>query len=370
MRKVATFFGILLLVSLPVFAQDESQDKTDENSSASFHHEQWSDYRVGAGDTLEIQVVDVPELNQTVDVSGAGEISLQPVGNLKVSDMTAEELEDAIAAAFQQKGLLKNPEVLVYVRNYRAKRIYVTGELAFPGEFVISKGLTVLDGILLAGGVAPTADRYAYIQRRKTGPKFTSPPPASVVKNPAVASEDSEVFRVDLEPLKQGKPPVPDLALQAGDYVIVPRRTLQFFYVMGEVLRPLNYILPMAEPLHVSQAIAGAGGPTTTAKISDGLLIRTDEKGERHETKVDFKKILKGEEEDPLVQANDVIFIPGSKIRTIGEGYIRAANAMIGQAAFRIGRMYQLPRRPTTPTTAPDQLPSADQTQGFTQIPN
>ena len=355
MRKAATFFGILLLVSLPIFAQDESQDNTDENSPASFHYEQWSDYRVGAGDTLEIQVVDVPQLNQNVEVSGSGEITVQPVGPLKVLDMTAAELEDAVAAALQAKGMLKNPEVLVYVRNYRAKKVYVTGELAFPGEFVISKGLTVLDGILLAGGVGPAADRFAYIHRRTSGSSVNAPPSASVVKRPDLPRQGTEILRVDLQPLKEGKPPSPDLPLQAGDYLIVPRRTLDFYYVMGEVIRPLDYLMPRDKPLRISEAIAGAGGPTTTAKVSEGVLIRSDQTGERHEIKVDFKKVLEGKQEDILVQPNDVIFIPGSIIKTIGEGYIRAANAMIAGAAFRVGRSYQLPSRPSTP---PDQLPN------------
>lgn len=364
MRLTATLIVSALLCWLPAFGQDQGDDSSATTTAAtettpeSFHYEQWSDYRVGAGDTLEIQVADVPELTQTVDVSGAGEITVHPLGPVKVMDMTAAELEDALAAAFQQKGLLNHPEVLVYVRKYRAQRIYVTGELAFPGEFVISKGLTVLDGILLAGGVAPAAGRYAYVHRQTSGPNVTGPPPANVVERPEVPRKGTEIVRVDLQPLKEGRPPVPDVPLKAGDYLIVPRRTLEFYYVMGEVNRPLDYLLPRDRPLHVSQAIAGAGGPTTTAKMSEGILVRYDQKGERHEIHVDFKKILEGEQEDVVVQPNDVIFIPGSIIKTIGEGYVRAANAMVAGAAFRIGRSYQLPNRSDRPTTPPDQLPN------------
>lgn len=360
MRIAATLIVSVLFCGLPALGQDQTDanSTTTETTPESFHYEQWADYRVGGGDTLEIQVADVPELTQTVDVSSTGEITIHPVGTMKVLDMTAGELEDAVAAAFQQKGLLKDPQVLVYVRHYRAKKIYVTGELAFPGEFVISKGLTVLDGILLAGGVGPAANRFAYIHRRTSASSVTVPPSANIIEHPETAREGVEILRVDLQPLKEGKAPVPDLQLQAGDYLIVPRRSLEFYYVMGEVVRPLDYLLPRDRPLRVSQAIAGAGGPTNTAKVSEGILIRTDAEGERQEIQVNFTKIIKGEQEDIVVQPNDVIFIPGSIIKTIGEGYVRAANAMIAGAAFRIGRSYQLPNRSSRASTPPDQLPN------------
>jgi protein involved in polysaccharide export with SLBB domain len=342
MRQAPIPYILLFLALFPVlYGQDQGN-----TPQPVFHYERWEDYRVGVGDTLEVQVVDVPQLNQTVEVSASGEIVLHPVGALHVLDLTAAELETAIADALKERNLLQEPQVLVFVREYRAKRIYVSGELAFPGEFVMSRNLTALDAILLAGGLTPFADRYGYVHRRTADGVPAGPPPTGLIESPDVPREGVEIVQIDLLPLAEGRAPVPDVMLRAGDFVIVPRRTLQFYFVLGEVNQPLNYVYPQNRALMASQAIAGAGGPTRTAKMSEGIVVRYDADGNRHEMKVDFKALLEDRQQDFEVKPNDVIFIPGSKIRTIGEGYVMAANAMIAGTAFRVGRHYQLPDRP------------------------
>ncbi len=59
-----------------------------------------------------------------------------------------------------------------------------------------------------------------------------------------------------------------------------------------------------------------------TAKMNSGLLVRYDELGARQELAVNFSDIFKGKKMDFPIQSNDVIFIPGSNIRTIGYGLL------------------------------------------------
>ena len=71
-----------------------------------------------------------------------------------------------------------------------------------------------------------------------------------------------------------------------------------------------------------TQAISQAGGPSKTAKLSKGLIVRYDNAGVRQELSVDFSSILKGAKSDIPIKPNDVVFIPGSNIKTVGYGIL------------------------------------------------
>ena len=56
-----------------------------------------TDYRIGPLDVLEISVFQVPDLNKTVKVTGAGQISMPLVGIINAGGKTVSELQDDIA---------------------------------------------------------------------------------------------------------------------------------------------------------------------------------------------------------------------------------------------------------------------------------
>jgi hypothetical protein len=58
--------------------------------------------------------------------------------------------------------------------------------------------------------------------------------------------------------------------------------------------------------------------------VSGGILVRYDDKGARQEIQVDFGDILKGKTEDFVVRPNDIVFVPGSKIKTLTTGLVTA----------------------------------------------
>ena len=53
-------------------------------------------------------------------------------------------------------------------------------------------------------------------------------------------------------------------------------------------------------------------------KLSDDLLVRYDAKGDRQQRPVNFAEILKGKQEDFLVEANDIVFVPSSNMKNLG----------------------------------------------------
>jgi len=302
------------------------------------------DYRVGTGDQLEIQVVGHGDLNQTLRISNTGEISYPSLGLIKVTDLTVFDVEAVIADKFREKQLILQPEVLVFVREYQAKKIYVTGAVTNPGEFIMSRNLTVMEALLLAGGLEFNAADQALIHRRQSQGAGAAVP--VITDNPSVPAPGVEIVTVDLTPLKQGRLLEQTVTLEQGDVLVVPETRMNPFFVVGEVITPQNYYYRPGRDLLVSQAISWAGGPTPTAKLSDGMLVRYDALGNREELNVDYQAILEGRQEDFAIQPYDIIFIPGSKLRTLSVGLLGLTDTMVMQATFRVGRTYQLPDAP------------------------
>jgi polysaccharide export outer membrane protein len=297
-----------------------------------------NDYQVGPGDLLEIQVVTQSDLTQTLRVSSSGEISYPTLGMIAVGGLTVFEIETAIAARLREKGFLKEPDVLVSVREYQAKVIYVSGSVLNPGQFIMSQDLTVAHAILLAGGLQYNAADDALLHRRAPAPANGSPGTTQ-----SGEPQTGEPLRIDLRPLKEGRFYELSMPMKNGDVLVIPDVTQHAYYVVGEVYEPRNYFYQPGQTVTASQAISVAGGPMPTAKLSNGMLVRFDSAGRRTETKVDFSGILRGNQDDFVIQENDVLFIPGSKVKTITSGLLSMTDQMVMSTAFRIGRTYQLP---------------------------
>ncbi|HVF29751.1 MAG TPA: polysaccharide biosynthesis/export family protein, partial [Pyrinomonadaceae bacterium] len=102
-------------------------------------------YRIGYQDTLEVQVFRHPELNQRVNISSNGTISLFRL-NEKVLAVckTERELADDIAAAYR-KDYLRNPEVTVTAVEQRSQAFAVIGAVIKPGQFMIGRQVRLLE---------------------------------------------------------------------------------------------------------------------------------------------------------------------------------------------------------------------------------
>jgi len=87
--------------------------------------------------------------------------------------------------------------------------------------------------------------------------------------------------------------------------------------VLGDVERPGGFIIDRRSSLSVMQALALAEGIKSSASIKNVHLIRTtDEK--KQDIPLNLKLILQSKRPDPLLQAGDIIFIPGSLTRGMG----------------------------------------------------
>lgn len=119
-------------------------------------------YRLGSGDKIRVIVYGENDLGGEFSVSGDGTISMPLIGDVQAAGCTATELQTKIANALLQ-GYLKDPKVNVEILTFRP--FYILGEVAHPGEYPFSNGMTVERAVATASGYTYRADhKKAFIK--------------------------------------------------------------------------------------------------------------------------------------------------------------------------------------------------------------
>jgi polysaccharide export outer membrane protein len=128
-------------------------------------------YRFYPGDEVEITVLSAPELTRRVTIAPDGRIDLPLIDPLLAADRTAEELRDALLAAYARD--LRTPELEVTATGYGSNQVYVAGEVSRAGVYEFRGPIDPLQAIALAGGFLNTARRQevVIISRVPGGPR-------------------------------------------------------------------------------------------------------------------------------------------------------------------------------------------------------
>jgi polysaccharide export outer membrane protein len=231
MQKI--LFSLTLLFSL-LFSFSINPAIADEKN----------DYRIGAGDVLDISVFRSPDLKLQSRVSGQGNINFPLIGEVKVEGKTASEVEKDISKSMIDKALIKSPQVNVKILEYNSKLVIVLGNVAKPGSYPLEKNMQLMEVLALAGGITPNGSEVVSITSKKEN--------ATVTKS------------YDIRNIFNGGQEFINPQIQANDVVYVPN--FPQFYVYGEVAKPGVY--KIEQNLRVSQALALSGGlsPKGTTK--------------------------------------------------------------------------------------------------------
>jgi polysaccharide export outer membrane protein len=294
----------------------ETQTPDDRRKTVASPPENDAEYHLGAGDLIEITVFGVEELRQTIRLNASGIVKLPLLDPIKAAGLTPAELDQKITALLAD-GVVNNPNVSVFVKEYRSQPVYVLGSVRSPGEYQVSVQLRVVDALSLAGGLLPTAGDEATIER---------PSPDG----------GQEIIKINVKELIDKGDLSHNIVVRGGDVLNVPERVTETVYVVGEVNRPGAFGKQPKAQWRVSQVLAYAGGPMKTAKLGSGVLIRYDETGARKQIPLDLGRILQGKQEDLVVRADDIIFVPSSNLKDVGYGILHIVPGMITSLPYMI----------------------------------
>ena len=183
-----------------------------------------SSYRIGADDTLEIVVFQVPELSRTVQVDSNGQFTLPFVGTVNAGGQTTDELTKMLTDRLGS-GYLRDPQVTVMVKQAVSQRVTIDGGVVKPGVYSLSGPTTLVQAIALANG---PDTRIANVKKvavfRTTGGQRTSQ-------------------TYDLSRIRNGSDPDP--RVQPDDIIVVDiSGTRSFFAYFGSTLPVLSIFRP------------------------------------------------------------------------------------------------------------------------------
>jgi polysaccharide export outer membrane protein len=252
-----------------------------------------------AGDLVEVNVYNVPELTTKARISSAGEVYLPLIDSVHVAGLSAEEAGGLIQKRLSDGGFVKNPHVTLFVDQYASQGASVLGEVSRPGVYPVPGEQRLFDLVSAAGGFTEKAGRGITITHRTQSEKpITVPLSRNVSDNPES-----------------------NIPILPGDTIIVHKADL--VYVVGDVGRPSGFLMGRGR-MTVLQAIALAGGTTRTANLGGTRIIRDGPNGST-ETPVPLKKILNAKAPDVTMQADDILFIPTSTAKAITGRTLEAA---------------------------------------------
>ena len=125
---------------------------------------------IGVEDVLTINVWKEPEMSKVLPVRPDGMITLPLIGEIKAAGLTPVQLQDEIAASL--KKLMSDPQVTVIVTEVRSLAFNIVGQVQKPGYYPLTRRMTVLDAIALAGGFQPFAkQKKVYVLRTNAAGK-------------------------------------------------------------------------------------------------------------------------------------------------------------------------------------------------------
>ncbi len=242
-----------------------------------------SEYALGAGDMIRVQVFQNPDLTIEARVSEAGTISYPLIGMVQLGGLSIGAAEQKIADGLMGGGFVRKPQVNIILLQVRGSQVAVLGQVNRPGRFPLETLNTRLSDMLAAaGGAIPGSGAFA------GGDDVVI----------VTGIRDGKPFRkeIDIPSLYLNDKPDNDILLKGGDSIFVPRAPV--FYIYGEAQRPGVYRIERG--MTVMQALATGGGPTTRGSEKRVRLNRKNANGSTEEVSPQMT--------DPVLP-NDVLYI-------------------------------------------------------------
>ncbi|HMF52892.1 MAG TPA: polysaccharide biosynthesis/export family protein, partial [Edaphobacter sp.] len=233
------------------------------------------------------------------------------IGTLQVKGLTLEQTERLIEQKLIAGGMYRNPQVNLQITDSPNQVVTIAGEIHAVVPIVGQRRL--MDVISIGGGLTPLSSHVITIQR----PSLDQP------------------IVVDLgnDPLKSAQSDIP---IFAGDTILVARTGA--VYMIGAFKSVGAVPLQQNTPLTLMQAATIAGGPGFEGKMNDLHLIRTIGTN-RTVVRLDMDRVLKGRDPDPVLQTDDIIFLPSSSWKAaIKSGGLSTVVGFASILAIALGR--------------------------------
>jgi polysaccharide export outer membrane protein len=293
-----------------------------------------SDYPLGPGDVIEVNVAGVDEIkNLTERITGEGTLVLPFVGMIEVSGMTDKTLRAEIRRRLETN-YVRNPQVSLFVKEFRSRQVAVIGAVQKPGLYnLTSSADTILSMISQAGGTtASAAERILFIPAEPAEPDkakeiISAMPIQMLNRDPSpLILKNAEPLVISLDGVnKSGQERYLSMPARPGDIVMIPGAGEVL--VQGWVAKPGAY--KITPGLTLLGVVAAAGGMTFPADAAAVELIRTNSAGHKSKLIADLDAIKSGANPDLPLREGDVVDVVSSSPKLFAYGFYRFFTSLV-----------------------------------------
>lgn len=205
MHRICVLVSWILVATVILEAMGCVEQRVDYR----VHLTEPSDFTLGPEDILKVTVWKSPDLSGEVMIRPDGTITLPLIGDVSAAGLTANVLAKRISERLTE--YVSSPVVTVQVKEVNSYFIYVLGEVVKPGKYPLKSYANVMQGISLAGGFAPFANKNKI----------------KVLRNVSIGSEGHEEkhqieIPVRYDDILKGTAVPGNFILLSGDVIVVP----------------------------------------------------------------------------------------------------------------------------------------------------
>jgi polysaccharide biosynthesis/export protein len=271
---------------------------------------------IGPDDGLSINVLDSDELSKTWRVSGTGDLTLPMIGKIHAAGLTADQLEVELTESLKQ--YIRDPQVTVYISEFRSQPVTVAGGVDKPGTFQTEGPKTLITVLMMAGGLKSPGPDITVTRDLKYGP---IPLPEAHTD----AAGHYSTVDLKVKDVLDASSPAANLIIRPNDVISVSTDQ-RLVYIIGQVTKPGSVELVTRDSVSLMEVLAAAGGLTNIAAPGSTAILRLSSQGLYQKVgSVDLKKVMTGQIEDRILSAGDIVVVPSSNLKI----YSQAATASV-----------------------------------------
>jgi polysaccharide export outer membrane protein len=232
-------------------------------------------------------------------------IQLPLLGRVPVAGLTIHQAEDLIAQKLVSAGMYRDPQVSIQITESPNLIATVMGEV--HGIVPVYGERRLYDVLAAAGGGGGGGIGATTVVVGGGGGLPNTASHVITINRPGVP----EPITIDLG-VDPAKSALADIPIFPRDTIIVPR--VGVIYLLGAFRTQGAIPLQQNSPLTLMKVAALAGGPGFEGKTGDLRIIRSVGVS-RQVVRVDIKKVMNGKAPDPVLEAEDIVFLPSSSMK-------------------------------------------------------
>jgi polysaccharide export outer membrane protein len=251
-----------------------------------------TDEPIFIGEVVNVSIFGAADLSTITRVSGSGDIAMPYLGAVHILGMSSADAADLITKDLKVGNLVTDPHVTVTVDSANTG-ITVLGEVKNPGVYTPPGKRLLSDVLAMAGGLTTSSGRVIEISSESAPDQKTLIPWDPTMHNTSTY----------------------DRLVYPGQRILV--RPCGVIYVGGNVGKPGAYPVCGSRTITLSEAVALASGILPASYQSHTIIVRTRPDGTRVVEEIDLGKALKAKGADPIVEEDDIVYVPASGLKTV-----------------------------------------------------